>query len=88
MYGYHPLDFSSLSVKENVDGPYKYLRVLASHKVNLLIVSLVDLLNILVKVKHDMRTNPRLELPDDPISNIWTYFSIMKVTPVVMDNFL
>ena len=35
-----------------------------------------------------MKTNPRIELPDDPDINIWAYFSIMKVTPVVMDDFL
>ena len=35
-----------------------------------------------------MRTNPRLEIPDDPDRNIWAYISIMKVTPVIMDDFL
>ena len=50
--------------KENIHILYQYLRVLASHKVNLLIVPPVNLFNILVKVKHDMRTNPRMELPD------------------------
>ena len=62
--------------------------MLVSHKVNPLIVPPVDLCNILVKVKHDMRTNPTLEEADDPDRNIWACFSIMKWTPVVMDDFL
>ena len=33
-----------------------------------------------------MKTNPRLELPDDSDKNIWAYVSIMKVTPVFMDD--
>ena len=69
-----------------MDAKDEYLKVLASHKVNPLTVSPGYLCNILVKVKHAMRNNPRLELPDDPDRNIWVYFSIMKVTPLVMDN--
>ena len=35
-----------------------------------------------------MTTNCRLELSDDTDRNIWAYFSIMKVTYVVMDDIL
>ena len=55
-----------LGLKENMDVLYEFLRVSASHKMKPLIVPPDNLCNILLKVKHDMRTNPRLELPDDP----------------------
>ena len=35
-----------------------------------------------------MNRNPRLKLPEDPNLNIWNYYMIMKITPVVMDDFL
>ena len=35
-----------------------------------------------------MHTNPCLELPEDPNKNIWTYYSIMSITSVVMDDLL
>ena len=35
-----------------------------------------------------MRTNPRLELLNDPDKNIWAYISVTKVIPVVMNDFL
>ena len=35
-----------------------------------------------------MKRNPRLRLPEDPTKNIWSYYSLMRVTPVVMENFL
>ena len=35
-----------------------------------------------------MKHEPRINLPNDPSNNIWAYYSIMKVTPVVQDNFL
>ena len=35
-----------------------------------------------------MKRNPRLQLPEDPNINIWNYYSIMKITPKVMDDCL
>ena len=35
-----------------------------------------------------MKRNPRLRLPENPIENVWSYYSLMRVTPVVMENFL
>ena len=35
-----------------------------------------------------MKRNPRLRLPENPVENIWSYYSLMRVTPVVMENFL
>ena len=34
------------------------------------------------------KRNPQLTLPEDPNINIWNYCSIMKVTSVIMENFL
>ena len=39
-------------------------------------------------MKDDMKRNPRLRLPEDPNTNIWNYYTIMKITPVVMNDFL
>ena len=35
-----------------------------------------------------MKRNPRVKLLEDPNTNIWYYYTIMKITPVVMNNFL
>ena len=71
-----------------MDALYEYLRVLASHQVKPLIVPPDPVHSIILKVKQDIRTNPGLELPDDPDRNIWTYCSIMRVTPILLDDFL
>ena len=39
-------------------------------------------------MKEDMNRNPRLKLPEEPNLNIWNYYMIMKITPIVMDDFL
>ena len=43
---------------------------------------------VLVQAKEDMKRNPRLTLPEGPNINIWNYYSIMKVTAIIMKNFL
>ena len=38
--------------------------------------------------KQSQGGNLRLRLPEDLTKNIWSYYSLMRVTPVVMENFL
>ena len=64
------------------------LGVLSSRQVNPLIIPPDSLRRVLAHVKEDMKRNPRLQLPEDPNIDIWNYYSIMKVTPIVMDDFL
>ena len=77
-----------MTLDQNVNAVYKYLRVLSTRQVNLLIIPLDTLQKVLAKVKKDMTRNPRLKLPEDPNLNIWNYYMIIKITPVVMDDFL
>ena len=63
------------------------MRVLSTRRVNPLIIPPESLRMVLAQAKEDMKRNPRLTLPEDPNVNIWNYYSIMKVTPVIMDNF-
>ena len=64
------------------------MRVLSSRQVNPLIIPPDSLRKVLARLKEDMKRNPRLKLPEDPNINIWNYYTIMKITPVVMDDFL
>ena len=76
------------SLEQNMNAIYEYLRVLTSRQVNPLIIPPDSLRKDLAQVKEDMKRNPRLQLPEDPNINMWNYYSIMKVTPIVMDDFL
>ena len=64
------------------------MRVLSSKQVNPLIISPDALRGVLTQIKQDMKRNPKLQLLEDPNINIWNYYPIMKVTPIVMDEFL
>ena len=73
---------------ENVNDLYWYMRVLANHLVHPIIVPLDELRTILAHVKQNMKLNPRLKLPEALYKNIRTYYSVMRITPIVNDDFL
>ena len=77
-----------MTLEQNVNVVYEYLRDISTRQVNPLIIPPDTLQKVLAKVKEDMNRNPRLKLPEDPNLNIWNYYTIMKITPVVMDDFL
>ena len=81
------LTLGVMGLKQNVKAIYEYLRVLSSKQVNPLLIPPDALRGVLAHIKDDMKRNPRLQLPEDPNVNIWNY-PIMKITPIVMDDFL
>ena len=82
------LTLGVMGLQQNVNAIYEYLRVLSSKQVNPLLIPSDALRGVLANIKDDMKRNPRLQLPEDPNVNIWNYYPIMKITPVVMDDFL
>ena len=82
------LTLGIMSLEQNVNAVYEYLRVLSTRQVNFPIIPPDTLRKVLAKVKEDMNRSPRLRLPEDPNLNIWNYYTIMKITPVIMDDFL
>ena len=75
-------------LKEDIDAVYEYMRVLTTQQLNPLIIPPDILRYVLEQVKDGIRSNAQLMLSEDPTQNIWTYYNIIKVTPIVMDNYL
>ena len=69
-----------ISLQENVDKIYEYLRTMASHEVNPLVLPPEALRKVLQSIKEEMRQNPRLQLPYDlpydPDVDIWSWIYI------------
>ena len=82
------LTLGVMGLQQNVKAIYEYLRVLSSKQVNPLLIPPDALRGVLARIKEDTKRNPRLQLPEDPNVNIWNYYPIMKITPIVMDDFL
>ena len=82
------LNIAILGLKQNVEAVYEYMRVMASHLINPVLLPPDKLRKVLSDVQEYMRQNPRLELPYDPVKDIWSFYSVMRVTPVVVEDFL
>ena len=84
------LQTGTVSIENNIDKIFEYLRIMSSHKATSAVIPHpVALRRLLLKIENRMRTNPRLRLPYDPrAGGIWKYYSVIKITPIVMDKML
>ena len=67
---------------------YEYMRALASKELNLMIILPDILKRILHKIEEDIKSNARLKLCEDPETNIWTYYGTVKLTPIILQDYL
>ena len=83
------LQTGSVSIENNIDKIFEYLRIMSNHKATSAVIPPVALRRLLLRIEDRMRANPRLRLPYDPrTGEIWKYYSVIKVTPIVMDRML
>ena len=72
----------------DVDSLYEYMRALASQELNPMIIPPDILKKILHKIIEDIKSNARLKLYKDPETNIWFYYGTVKLTPIVLQDYL
>ena len=82
------LHSSLYALKGDVDSLYEYMRALATQELNPMIISPDILKKILNKVTADTKSNARLRLREDPKINIWAYYGNVKLTPIVLQDYL
>ena len=83
------LQMGVLAIEGNIDKLFEYLRIMTSHRATSAVIPPVALRRLLLKIKDRMRSNPRLKLPYDPqTQEIWKYYEVMKVTPIILDKML
>ena len=64
------------------------MRALASQEPNPMIIPPDILKKILPKITEDIKSNARLKLCEDPETNIWSYYGSVKLTPIVLQDYL
>ena len=67
---------------------FDHMRVLTSQELNPMIIPPDILKKILHRIEEDIKSNTRLKLCEDPETNIWSYYRMVKLTPTVLDNYL
>ena len=64
------------------------MRALASQELNPMFIPSGILKGILHKIMEDIKTNARLRLCEAPETNIWSYYGTVKLTPIVLQDYL
>ena len=64
------------------------MRALASQELNPVIISPDILKAILHKIEEDIKSNARLKLCEYPETNIWSYYGTVKLTPIILQDYL
>ena len=64
------------------------MRILASQELNPTIIPPDILKGILHKIEGEIKSNARLKLCKDPETNIWSYYGTVKLTPIVLQDYL
>ena len=64
------------------------MRILACQELNPTIIPPDILKGILHKIEEEIKSNARLKLCEDPETNIWSYYGTVKLTPIVLQDYL
>ena len=76
------------TIRGDVNSLYEYMRDLASQGLNPMIIPPDTLKRILHRIMEDIKSNARLRLCEDPETNIWSYYGMVKLTPIVLQDYL
>ena len=81
--------YSSLyALQSDTESLFEYMRALASQELNPMIIPPDILKNILHRIETDIKSHARLKLCEDPEVNIWSYYGTIKLTPIVLEDYL
>ena len=79
---------SLYALRGDTESLYEYMTALASKELNPMIITPDILKRMLHKIEKDIKSNARLKLCEDPETNIWTYYGTVKLTPIVLQDYL
>ena len=79
---------SLYALQGDTESLYEYMRALASQELNPMIIPPDILKNILHKIETDIKSHARLKLCEDPDTNIWSYYTTIKLIPIVLEGYL
>ena len=81
--------YTSLYVlRGDIDSLFEYMRILASQELNPTIIPPDVLKTILHRIENNIKSNARLKLCEDPNTDIWSYYETIKLTPIVLQDYL
>ena len=79
---------SLYALQSDTESLFEYMRALALQELNPVIIPPDILKDILHRIEADIKSHARLKLCEDTETNIWSYYGTIKLTPIVMEDYL
>ena len=79
---------SLYALQSDTESLFEYMRALASQELNPMIIPPDILKNILHRIEMDIKSHARLKLCEDSETNIWSYYGTIKLTLIVLEDYL
>ena len=79
---------SLYALQSDTESLFKYMIALASQELNPMIIPPDILKNILHRIETDIKSHARLKLCEDLETIIWSYEGTIKLTPIVLEDYL
>ena len=77
------------TAEANIERIFEYLWVMATQKASPAVIPPVALRDLVKRIRAKLKPNPQLSLPyNRDTAEIWKYYRVMKITPVVIDKLL
>ena len=65
-----------------------YLSAISLRRVTPGILPPPDLRDLLLEIESDLASHPKLQLPEDPERNIWAFYPLLRLFPIVLSDHL
>ena len=79
---------SLYALQADTESLFEYMRALASQELNPMIVPSDVLKKILHNIEEDIKSHARPKLCEDPETKLWSYYGMIKLTHIVMEDYL
>ena len=76
------------ALRGDIDSLFENMRILASQELNPTIIPPDILKTISHRIENDIKSNARLKLCEDNDTNILSYYGTIKLTPIVLQDYL
>ncbi len=76
------------AMRNNMEYVFKVIDTMATRRITPTVIPKERLLKILHAVEKHLGSQPRLSLPRNPQDNIWQYYDLIRVTPIMTSDMI
>ena len=73
-----------IQIQFDIQNTYVYIETLSSSRINLKLINPPNLQYLLYDIRDQLRSHPRLDLPQNYETDIWSYYTFVMIQAFVL----